>query len=71
MGVGMLTGSVDLKLIAFASPGGFTDRFQEIVGVTIAIEVLCLFCRELEFEKAAEIRDRLHVLEKEALELMG
>jgi len=26
--------------------------------------------RELEFEKAAEIRDRLHVLEKEALELM-
>jgi len=27
--------------------------------------------RELEFEKAAEIRDRLHVLEKEALELSG
>jgi excinuclease ABC subunit B len=27
--------------------------------------------RELEFEKAAEIRDRLHVLEKEALELTG
>ncbi len=27
--------------------------------------------RELEFEKAAELRDRLHVLEKEALELTG
>ena len=27
--------------------------------------------RELEFEKAAELRDRLHALEKESLELTG